>query len=282
MALTIDDLPRTFAALDAFVAAGGNAVDTANVYGPSPHRAVGEYLRANGRDTLILTDKVAHPAHDGTRRVTREGIREDLAINRERLGIDRIDVLVLHRDDPDVPVGEIVDWLEELVAEGAIDAYGGSNWSTHRMREARDYASAKGVPGFSLTSPQIVFANPNEPMWAGCVTLEPNEIAAYAEMAMPVFSWSSGANGYFAGREGGDTTRVYDNPENRIRRERARKLAEKYGTNPTAIAVAWVLAQPGQVHAIIGPRDADEVRANLSVLEIALSPDDLRFLTDGE
>jgi aryl-alcohol dehydrogenase-like predicted oxidoreductase len=280
MSFRTAEIDRVFAALDAFVELGGNAVDTAHIYGPDTHKTIGHYLRERGRDSLILLDKGAHPY--GRNRVTEEDIRSDLLENQERMEIEHTDFFVLHRDDPEIPVEHIVDWLNVYVREGRISAFGGSNWHHSRIAAGNAYALASGQQGFSISSSNLALATPIEPMWGGALSLDDEARAWYEESQFPLFSWSSGAGGFFAGVESDNVRRVYHNDANFAKRERAKEVGVAHGASATQIAVAWLLNQPLTVAAIIGARTDAEVRESLAVASLLLTPEESRYLEFGE
>ena len=108
-------------------------------------RAIGEWLQARGnRDRIVLLDKGAHPYWTQPR-VDPENISKDIAESLERLQTDYIDLYLLHRDDPGVPVRPIVECLNEHRAAGRIRAFGGSNWTTTRLEQANSYADEHGL-----------------------------------------------------------------------------------------------------------------------------------------
>jgi len=279
MALSSAEMTRSTELIEAFVAAGGNAIDTAHIYGPDKHKVVGEFLRANGRESLIVMDKGCHPYQQ--KRVTREDMASDIRESHERLGVGRTEFFVLHRDDPDVPAGEIIEWLNEHKAAGRIDGFGGSNWSCERIEAANRYAEEHGLQGMSLSSPNLALATPIEPMWAGAYSVTREDRDWFERTGFPLFSWSSGAGGFFAGLDTDNVKRVYVNESNLARRDRATELARRYGATPTQIAVAWTLNQPLNVFAIVGPKTAAEWAENLAALNLTLTPDELNYLEMG-
>jgi aryl-alcohol dehydrogenase-like predicted oxidoreductase len=279
MALTFEDLDQSMAILDEYVRLGGNAVDTAHIYGPDRHKAVGAFLRERGRDSLVVMDKGCHPYRRN--RVTRADMASDIAENQQRMGIDVTDFFVLHRDDPEIPVGEILEWLNEHVQLGRIKAFGASNWRNPRLREANDYASDHGMQGFSFSSPNLALAVPNEPMWADAYSVDREARDWYEQTGFPLFSWSSGAGGFFAGVNSDNVRRVYHGDENFARLQRATEVGGRLGLSATQVAVAWTLSQPMNVWAIVGPRTVEEVRENMEVLTVRLSPEELIYLELG-
>ncbi|HLK60861.1 MAG TPA: aldo/keto reductase [Chthonomonadaceae bacterium] len=285
MVCTTENKELTFALLDAYVEAGGNCLDTAHVYsGGKSERAIGEWFRErDNRETIVLIDKGAHPYWTEPR-VNPECITQDIQESLERLQSDYIDIYLLHRDDPNAPVGPIVECLNEHQAAGRICAFGGSNWSTVRIQEANDYAAAHGLHGFVASSPNLSLASVNEPMWGGCLTLDAEGRAWHATNQLPLFPWSSQASGFFTGRfspedtGNKDITRVYFNEGNWERLHRALELAEQKGCTANQIALAWVLHQSFPVFALIGPRTLEELHSSLPALDISLTDSEARWL----
>jgi aryl-alcohol dehydrogenase-like predicted oxidoreductase len=285
MVCTTDDQELTNTLLDAYVAAGGNCLDTAHVYGGGKsERAIGQWFQArNNRRDILLLDKGAHPRGPEPR-VHPAGIAEDIRESLERLQTDTIDIYLLHRDDPGCPVGPIVDCLNAQREAGRIRVFGGSNWKAERIQEANAYAQAHGLQGFAASSPHFSLAHLNEVMWGGCTVLEPAERAWHTQHQFPLFPWSSQASGFFTGRYSPDDTshpdmvRVYYNEGNWERLRRAQALAEKRGCSANNIALAYVLNQPFPVFALIGPRTVEELHASLPALDVTLTPEEMRWL----
>lgn len=270
---------QTFRALDTYWADGGRCFDTAYVYGPNSN-ILAAWTHAHGvQDEVIYFDKGCHP---GSRnRVTRDDLRNDVLANHKRLGVEYTDLFVFHRDDPSVPVGEIVDWLNELKEEGLVGAFGGSNWHHSRIIAANEYAETHGKQGFSLNNPNLSLAKVNAPMWTDAYTIEQDGRDWHAETGFPLFAWSSMARGYFAGIEGEDVKRVYHNMTSRARRNRAEELGRTIGATTPQVALAWMLCQPGNMFAICGLRTAENAQQNIEALQIKLSPEQLRWLEFG-
>ena len=190
-----EDLPALY---DRFVELGGNAFETARWYPTEP--ALGRWLagRADRAELFVIT-KGCHPAiQDGPPRVSPEAIRTDLTESLERLGLDRVDLFLLHRDDEAVPVGEIMTALAEHRAAGRIGAAGGSNWTTARLAEANAWAVAHGLPPFDVASPNLALAHATRPPWDGCVVAgDPASLAWYTASQLPLLAWSALARAYF-------------------------------------------------------------------------------------
>lgn len=266
--------------LDAWRGLGGNAIDTGREYG-NAETIVGRWVRERRcRDEVIIVTKGGH--HDevtGRQRVTPSDIDADLAESLETLGIDDVDLYLLHRDDPTRPVGQIVEHLDSIRRAGRAGAVGASNWATHRLDEAAAFAGAHGLSGFECSSPGLSLAVPTEPPWPGCVTIhDATDRAWYARTKLPVLAWSSLAAGYFAGGANGAAARVYQTAANQERLRRARLLGGERGFTATQVALAWVLHQPFPVYPIIGPETVDELHASVRALDLQLSDGEARWL----
>ena len=277
-----DFASETASLLDAYQAAGGNLIDTAEIYGRGKsEQAIGEYLRLRGTrtDWIILTKACVD-----IDLVRPDYIRTAVPRSLERLQTDTIDLFVLHRDDPSVPVGEIVDVLNELVRHGLIRAFGGSNWTTARLGEAKHYANKNALVGPCLSSPHLGLATPNEPTWAGCTYASAVDLDWYAEQGMPVFGWSAQCRGFFSAESGPTNTanteqvRVYHSQKNFEKLARARELALKRGVDPVQIALAWVLNQRATTVALVGPNSVKELHVAVGGVDITLNSEEMAFL----
>jgi 1-deoxyxylulose-5-phosphate synthase len=257
-------------ALDEYVRLGGNAIDTARVYGDGEaERALGSWLerRPGLRERLVIVSKGAHPS-GGRNRVTPAEIERDLRASVELLG-GPVDVYLLHRDDPSVPVGAIVEALTALREAGLLRAYGTSNWTTPRIDEANAWAAANGLDGFCMSSQHLSLAVQNEEQWPDTRSANDPEIHAWHERTQtPLLAWSVQARGYFFGRGGPEVLRVYDSPVNRERRRRAQLAGERLGRTTAQVALAWVLHRPFPVYAAFGARTAAQVREAFGALDV--------------
>lgn len=270
---------QSFAALDAYWEAGGRVFDTAHCYRANTN-VFASWTGSRGvRDEVIYFDKGCHPY--GRQRVTREDMLSDILENHKNLERNYTDFFVLHRDDPEIPVGEIVDWLNEFKDQGLIGVFGGSNWDHHRIAAANEYAEKNGKQGFSLNNPNLTLAENVVPLWDGCLTIGDEGMKWHAETGFPLFAWSSTARGYFAYTEDEEVLRAYDSETNRQRRERTAELGEKYGLSTVQIALSWTLSQPGNIFALCGLRTVDNVRQNVAALELELSAEEIHYLKFG-
>ncbi|MBX2999712.1 MAG: aldo/keto reductase [Caldilineaceae bacterium] len=282
MIFKADRMPLTCSLLDYFYEIGGNCLDTAHVY--RCEEAVGNWIRLRGiREDLVIIGKGARDEMG-----TPEGITAQLTETLEKMGLDYVDIYMMHSDNPIVPAGELVECLNEHLRAGRIRAFGGSNWSIERIEEANAYAREHGLVGFAASSPNLSLAEWNEPMWPRCLTASNARSRAwYAQYQMPLFAWSSQATGFFTGRYKPEDrsisalepiVRTWFNDGNFQRLDRARELAAEKGVTAAQIALAYVLNQPIPTFALIGPQSIDELREVLPALDISLSPEELRWL----
>jgi aryl-alcohol dehydrogenase-like predicted oxidoreductase len=268
---------------DHWLSVGGNGFDTAYVYGGGKHeKALGEWIARRGvADQVVVTVKGAHTPH-----CTPEAIGRQLAESLERLQLEFAPIYIMHRDNPDVPVGEFVDALNALKAAGRIGVFGGSNWSVARFQAAKDYAVARELQPLSVLNNNLSLAVMTKPVWPGCVTSNNPETLGYLrDTGTAHFSWSSQARGYFLqaqlrNRLPEDTRpeTCFGGEDNAERRRRAEGLAEKRGVSANAIAAAWVLAQGFPSFALVGPRDVGEIDTSLAAFDVMLSGDEVRWL----
>ncbi|UCH27884.1 MAG: aldo/keto reductase [Trueperaceae bacterium] len=292
------DPEKEFALLDAVFELGCTTFDTAHIYSNGANeRGVGRWVRERGiRDEVVIIGKGAHHSQD-RRRVTPFDITADLYDSLARLQVDAIDLYLLHRDDPNVPVGPLVEVLNDHLRAGRIRAFGGSNWSHLRLREANVYAREHGLTPFVASSPNFSLAEQVEEPWPGCISISgrQGETARgfYQQENLALFTWSSLAGGFFSGRFSRDNLASFDGYLDRLcvssygyepnfqRLERAQELAAAKGATVTQIAMAYVLNQPLDLFALVGCQTPEEFAANAEAMEIELSSGELTWLEEG-
>ncbi len=192
----------------------------------------------------------------------------------------------MHRDNPDVPVGEFVDALNALKAAGKIGIFGGSNWSVDRFTAAKAYADANGLQPLTILNNNLSLAVMEKPVWDGCITSNTAPTLKFLrDTSTTHFSWSSQARGYFLPEELRNRLPEDTRPEtcfgseaNAERRRRAEELSSKLGVTMNNIALAWVLGQSFRSFALVGSRTPGEIETTISAMGIALSGEELRYL----
>jgi len=286
--------------LDAVYASGINALDTARVYGDA-EKSLGHWLGNRGnREKLLILSKGGHPSlPDFAPRITREAITDDLKESLEYMKTGYIDLYLLHRDDPSVPVAEIMDILNGFIRDGSVRAIGTSNWSLPRILEANALAAAKGLRPFTVASPYYGLANELRDPWGGsCTSISGPQNAAdrkwFEESRMPVIAYSTLGHGFFSGKlSSGDwdsADRVLDEfalkayyfEENRERLRRAEALAEKKGATVAQIAIAWSLCQKVDVYPVVSTTRVSRIAENAKALNIRLTAAECAWLDMGD
>ncbi|WP_193336276.1 aldo/keto reductase [Devosia beringensis] len=289
VALGFEDF-RSFASgailLDAFWEKGGNIFDTAFVYGNGyTEKLFGEWHTNRGtREGAVLIGKGAHSPL-----VYPDVIAKQLTQSLDRLQTDYVDVYFMHRDNPEVPVGEFVDAMDAEVKAGRIRGpFGGSNWTMERFDAAVEYAERTGKAKPMALSNNFALSEMLVPIWDGCVTSASDEWKKWlTDTQTTNFSWSSQGRGFFTDRAGRDKTdneelvRCWYNDKNFARRDRAIELAKQIGHNPIHVALAFVLAQPFPSIPLIGPRTLGELDDSLKAFEIKLTPEQVAWLDHG-
>jgi aryl-alcohol dehydrogenase-like predicted oxidoreductase len=295
LTMTTKDYERGAALFDEVLALGCTCFDTAHVYGNGDvERAFGRWVRERGiREKVVILGKGAHHSQD-RKRVTPYDISADLHDTLARMQVEYVDLYVLHRDDPDVPVGPIVEALNEHKEAGRIRAFGGSNWSHTRIEAANNYAAAHNLTPFAVSSPNFSLADQVNPPWEGCISISgPGRKEArdfYEANQMPLFTWSSLAGGFFSGRLRRDNLDTFEtyldklavssyaSEDNFKRLDRTQQLGEAKGLSIPQVATAYVMSQPLNIFALVGCQTAEEFRANAAAADVRLTPEESAWL----
>ncbi|MDE7352582.1 MAG: aldo/keto reductase [Acetatifactor sp.] len=281
--------------LDAMYGLGVNAFDIARGYGGA-ERSVGNWVEERGiREDVVLLSKCGHPDDQGNKRVNEKAIREDFAMSSEALRTDYIDIYLLHRDDLDVPAGEVVEIMNALYTEGKIRAFGGSNWTHQRIAEANEYADKHSLIPFTISSPNFGLADQiRDPWGSGCITISgPSNKEArfwYTENQMPVIAYSSLGRGLFSGKIKSEALerapkvldeaalRGYGCQENYERLRRCEELAEKKHCTVPQIAMAWIYSQKLNTFAVVSTSSAKRMQENIEALYMELTEEECAYL----
>ena len=254
------DLNGIYHLLDRYLELGGNMIDTANVYGTwypggkgTSELHIGAWLRdRHARQRVLLSTKGGHPELSLMikPRLGKADVAKDLDESLMNLGTDMIDLYWLHRDDPQRPVGEMLEYLEDFVKAGKIRAYGCSNWQPDRIEDAFTYAAGHKLAGFCANQLMWSLAKPNPDAISDLVAMDEVSHALHIRHHLPAFAYMSLANGLFSkmhspadGELEGRLRQMYENETNRNRFDRARKLALELDISPTAVSVAYLINQ---------------------------------------
>ena len=294
--LQMNQLEEGIDMLDMVTTHGVTAFDSAHGYGGGDsERVIGEWMQRRGnREKVVILTKGCHHNQD-RKRVTSYDLTSDLMDSLARLKTDYIDLYVLHRDDPETPVAEIIDTLNEHYQTGRIHAFGGSNWTHQRLQEANQYAAAHGLQPMTVSSPNYGLAEQVLSPWGpGCVTLagpeEEDARAWYQANQMPVFAYSSIARGFFSGRVKSSepeksaeildypAQHAYAHPANFQRLARVEQLAAEKGVSVPQVAIAYILDSPLNVFPLVASYTESEMLDNLRAFEVKLTPQEWAWL----
>ena len=192
--------------------------------------------------------------------------------------VDTIDLYWLHRDDPRVPVGEIIDILNAEVDRGRIRYFGGSNWTAARLDEANSYARDHGKMGFVASQPRWNLACEDEDPQGDkrlqpgvLLSLSAEDVERHTRSQLPVVPYAPTANGFFA--TDGKKPEKYNTDRGRARLRAVKALAKELGASENQIAIAWLLHQPFPVFPILGTGDPDHLADALGAVDVSLTPE---------
>lgn len=287
----------TFALLDRFIALGGNFIDTARIYSDwvpgefrRSERILGDWLAARRRrHGLVIATKGGHAFIDSLDRprTSAEEIRDDLEGSLRTLRLDVIDLYWLHRDDLRRPVSHFIDLLNAFLTEGKIRAFGASNWTAARLREANAYALGTGQAGFAASQPFWCLGSdkarpPKDP---GLVRFDACAKTFHSETGLPVVPYTSQANGFFSkillptDQQPGDLAQSdFHTPANLATARIVQGLAREKGVSPSAIVLAYLWSRSFPVIPIVGCRLIRQLEETFAALPLRLSDHELRAL----
>lgn len=281
------DRARAFRYLDDMVEAGCPAFDLAASYQlGGTERLFGGWIRSRrNRDKIFLITKGGHPYPIvRPHRVTAAALRDDLHASLRRLQTERVDLFLLHRDDPDAPLEPILHMLAALEREGKFVAWGVSNWTHPRIRALDALAPSAGLSHPAASSPHFSLAEWTTTPWKGSTSIagDANREARafYESTQLPVLAWSPLGRGFFSTPEGSGGT--YGTAANLARKRRAEELGRRVHATAAQIALAYVLRQPFPVFAIVATSMPEKMRSNLEAAQIPLSGSEARWLESGE
>lgn len=266
--------------LDAFAGHGGSGLDSAFAYADGQcEQVLGRWLRRSGA-RMVLIGKGAHPPQ-----CVPGAVGPQLAHSLHRLGTGHVDLYLLHRDAPEVPVDEWVDALRAEVHAGRAHAVGVSNWSAARVDAANAYAARTGGPALVAVSNHFSLGRMARPLYPGVVAVSAADAAWLRRTQLALLPWSSQARGFFSDTDPAALdprmSRCWDTAGNRARRTRAAVLAARFGVRPINVALAYVLAQPFPTFPLVGPRTVAELEVALCALTLDLPPRLLHWLSRG-
>lgn len=284
------DEQTSFAVLDAYTAAGGNFIDTADSYsawvegnqGGESETIIGKWVKARGNrsDVVIATKVSQHPRFRG---LTAATIKAAADASLRRLDTDHIDLYYTHFDQPEVPVEEIIGALDDLVRAGKVRHIAASNITAERLRASLDFSDREGLARYVAVQPHYNLVSRDT--YEGPL----QDLAAREGLsAVPYFSLASGfLTGKYRPGTAVDSARAAGAGKH-LESERGRKVlaaldevARAHGAPVATVALAWLAAQPTVTAPIASARTVDQLPALLGVAGLRLTDGELTKLTQA-
>jgi len=281
----------SFTVLDAFVAGGGNAIDTADVYsawapghegGGQSETVIGKWLKQRGRrDDVLLLTKVGMDLGGDKKGLSKVRIKQAVKDSLRRLQTDYIDLYQSHKDDETLPVTEPLEAYAELLKEGKIRAIGASNFKPERLQAALDAADTHGLPRYESFQPEYNLYNH----------------AAFEQQDLPVVQASGiGVIPYF-GLASGFLTGKYRNEADLVKSVRGSTIGQKYlneqgkkllaamdavadthSATLAQVALAWLMQAPGITAPIASATSPGQIKELLEAMALQLTAEDVAAL----
>ncbi|MEI8302058.1 MAG: aldo/keto reductase [Burkholderiales bacterium] len=275
------DAARSFQLLDAFVDAGCNLIDTADVYsrwvpghrGGESETLIGQWLARSGRrNQVLIATKAGMDMGDGNKGLSPAYLRRAVDASLQRLGIDCIDLYQAHVDDADTPLEDTLGTFAELIRAGKVRAIGASNYTAPRLAQALAVSARLGLPRYETLQPGYNLADR-----AG---FEGELQALCVQEGLSVIPYYSLAAGFLTGKY-----RTPEDLQGRARGARAGSylnerglrilgaldaVAGRLGTSQTAVAIAWLRDRPAIAAPIASATSVEQLQALLAGLRLTL------------
>ena len=287
------DEDRAHELLDAYEAAGGRYIDTADVYGGGEsERWIGDWLEDRDRERYTIASKIFWQIRDGdpnSRGTNRKNIRHRIDALLDRLGTDYVDVLYIHRWDDETSARELMKTLNGLVEDGKVHYIGASTLRPNAWKVARanEIARANGWEPFTVLQPRY--------------NLVDREIEGdYLEMArcsdLAVCPWSPLGQGFLTSKysreegltgesraaESGRFADAYLTDENFDVHEELEAVADEVGATIAQTALAWLMHRDGVTAPIVGARTVEQLEENVAAATVDLSEEQVERLTEAK
>ena len=263
--------------LDAYVAAGGTFLDTADVYaGGESERIIGSWLASRRPADIMIATKARFAPPAGASGASRRGLTEGLEGSLRRLGVDSVDLFYVHGWDADTPVEESLTTLTELVAAGKIHRVGWSNTTGWQLQRILAVAERDGFVRPVVFQPQYNLLDR---------VIEWEVLPLCLESELAVCPWSPLGGGWLTGKYERDTpptgaTRLGEDPERGVEAyakrnvarvwdiiEHAAAIAEEDGVWIGQVALRWLLRRPGVTSVLLGARTTEQLEQSLRVVD---------------
>lgn len=288
---TVDET-ASFQLLDAFVDAGFDAIDTADIYsrwkpgnqGGESEIIIGNWLQKRGkRESVVIATKVGMDLGDGKKGLKKDYILRAAEDSLRRLQTDYIDLYQSHLDDQETALEETLEAYDTLIKAGKVRAIGASNYNGTRLREAHQIAQEKGLPTYESLQPNYNLYNRAD--------YEQDLEPVVAELGIGVIPYFSLAAGFLTGKyrseadfsksaRGGGMAK-YLNPRGLAILDALDKVAAEFGSTPAQIAIAWLIARPTITAPIASATSLAQLEDLVKATRLELDATSLEILTSA-
>jgi aryl-alcohol dehydrogenase-like predicted oxidoreductase len=275
------DQAMSFKLLDAFVAAGFNFIDSADVYsrwhtgnkGGESETIIGAWLKARGgRDKVVIATKLGIEMAPGKKGLSRKYMMQAVEDSLHRLRTDYIDLYQSHRDDPATPLEETLSAYAELIKQGKVREIGASNYSAPRLAEALKVSSEKGLPRYQSLQPHYSLVERQQfegPLEDLCVK-EKLGVIGYYSLASGFLTGKYHSRADTTGKARGAGVAKYLNDYGFGVIAALDDVAKRYNAKPVQIAMAWLIARPSVTAPIASATNLEQLQELLKSAEINL------------
>lgn len=284
---TRQDEPVSFRLLDQYMDAGGNFIDTANIYshwvpgfaGGESETLLGRWFRQRGnRGRVFVATKVGFNYGDVPRGATEQLIEQECEKSLRRLGIDVIDLYYIHKDDRDTPLAETLGALEHLVQSGKVRYIGASNFTAWRLEEARWISQQNGWSEFCCLQQRHTYLRPHPGATFDPQAAINDDLLDYGRSRpLTLLAYSALLSGAFtrSDRAIGDQYRGADSD---ARLAALRQVAQQKQVTPNQVVLAWMLHSSPRVLPLIAASTPQQLEENIGALDVRLSAEELAVL----
>lgn len=288
------DEATSFLLLDAWLDAGFNMVDTADVYsswvsghaGGESETVVGKWLKATGkRDKVVLATKLGKPMGERLKGLSRAYMKQAVEASLRRLQTDYIDLYQAHEDDESIPLEETLGAFADLIKEGKVRAIGASNYTLERFEAALNVSEKLGLPRYESLQPEYNLYD-RQGFEAGMQTLCVQKqvgVINYYGLAAGFLSGKYRSEKDLQGRARGVRIieKGYMGPRGMRILAALGSVAQKLNTTPAAVTLAWELAQPGITAPIVSATSLTQLHELAQAAALKLGQDDMDLLTQA-
>ena len=286
------DQDKSFAILDAFVAGGFNAIDTANVYsrwvpghtGGESEAVIGDWLKARGgRDKLVIATKLGMDMGDDNKGLSAAYMVKAVEESLTRLQTDYIDLYQSHSDDDKTPLAETLEAYAKLIKAGKVRAIGASNYSADRLAEALKASKDAGIPRYETLQPLYNLSDRagfEGPLQDLCVKEDVSVIPFYG-LASGFLTGKYRSEADFGKSPRGRGMAKYLNDRGHKILDALDTVAGAHNTTAAKVALAWLMAQPSIAAPIASATSVEQLEDIMGAASLTLSAGDLKALDEA-